>query len=144
MEILIDMADKPMVTICSWCQKINDPQFTQFGAGVDTKVKEELKIVDQQVKANGDKFTFSHGVCVPHAIQSYKEIPGMTKDRLKTIVDKMAQGNPPPNLVENEPLRHAYMKGLFTPELIQQATKEKHALQLEFRQRFKKLAGLRS
>ena len=29
------MADKPTVRICSWCQKINDPQFAEYARGID-------------------------------------------------------------------------------------------------------------
>lgn len=139
-----DMAEKPMVRICSWCQKINDPQYAEQAAGLDTKVKEEMKEVDRKVKESENNFTFSHGICLPHTIQVYKAMPGMTEDRIKMVIQKAEQGNPPPCLITNEPLRHAFMKGLFTPEMIQQATKEKHRLQLEMRQRFKKLAGVRS
>lgn len=142
-DIYKDMADKPTVRICSWCQKINDPQFAEYARGIDVKIREEMKVVDQQVKDNKDNFVYTHGVCIPHVVQTYKELPNMTDDRLNSVVNKALQNDPPPCLLTNEPLRHAYMKGLFTPELIQQATKAKHQQQLEERQKLKKLAGIK-
>ena len=102
-----------------------------------------MKVVDQEVKDNIDNFVYTHGVCIPHVVQTYKELPNMTDDRLNSVVNKALQNDPPPCLLTNEPLRHAYMKGLFTPELIQQATKAKHQQQLEERQKLKKLAGIK-
>lgn len=135
---------KPEVRICSWCQQINSPQFALYAINIDQKVKDEMKVVDEQVRAHDEKdFSFSHGICLPHLIQMYKKQPKMTDEKLKLAIhqSKTQKGGPIPCLLTNDSLRHAYMRGLFTPELIQQAAQYQE--NEEIIERFKKLAGIR-
>ena len=141
------MADKPMVKICSWCQKINIPDMKAYAATVPDKIKEEMKVVSEQVEANRENITFSHGACVPHAIQTYKTMAGMTEEKLKGFINKMSKSGPPECLVEDTPeaqaLRHAYMKGLFTKELMQQALQKQQGDNNQITERLQVLAGIR-
>ena len=140
------MADKQMIRMCSWCQRINKPNMVEQSLSIPAKIKEEMKVVDEQVKVHKDNFAFTHGVCIPHAIQAYKDAPGMTEDRLKIIVDKVGKSDPPPCLVEDTPemeaLRHAYMRGLFTKELMQQALQQKQGANDKITERFQVLSGI--
>ena len=137
------MADKPIVQICSWCQKINSPENAQYANSIDHKIRDELKVVDQQIKANTDKFSFTHGACIPHLIQSYKAI-GMTDDQLKPIIKKTEMRNPPECLITNEAVRHAFMKGLFTPELVKQQNDALQQSNNQIKERFQVLSGLKN
>jgi hypothetical protein len=137
------MADKPMVRICSWCQQINLKQFARYASNIDPKVLTELAEVDKQVKANQNNFTFTHGVCVPHFIQSYKEIPGMTDDKLKPMIQKLETGGPPPCLITDDATRHAFARGLFTPEMVKQYQQAQQGDNNQITERFQVLAGIR-
>ena len=138
------MADKSVVLICSWCQRINDPQLAKFAVGIDTKIKKEMSVVDEKVRKNLSKFTFSHGICVPHIIQLYRE-QGQTKSQIELMVKNLtAKGQIVPSLIEDAPLRHAYMRGLFTPELMQQAQQHQQKDNEKLTERFKTLAGISS
>lgn len=75
------MPDKPKVRMCSWCQRINDTKNSKYSIGVDPEILKELELVDKQVKANKNNFEFTHGICVRHLIQTYKDIPGMTDEK---------------------------------------------------------------
>lgn len=142
------MADKPMVRMCSWCQQINGKNMAAQAATIPAKIKEEMKVVDEQVRANKDNFTFTHGVCIPHVIQTYSTIPNMTEEKLKSIVDKVQKSDPPPCLVEDTPemaaLRHAYMRGLFTKESMQQAIQTQQSGSAQLTERLQVLAGIRN
>lgn len=144
METPKDFEGKPIVRICSYCQQINNPDMVVFAKGIDPKIKDEMKSVDKKVKENRDKFTFTHTVCVPHLTQNLERIPGMTKERIRSMVEKSEQGNPVPCLLVNEPLRHAYMRGLFTQEQIQQAVQSQKQDNQNLTERFKILAGIKS
>ncbi len=142
METKTDAAGRTIISICATCQKINNPGMEEFGKGIDQSVKDEMKDVDAQVKANKDKFSFSHGVCQPHMIQTLKTIPGMTEERIKSMIDKSE--NSVPCLLTNAPIRHAYMKGLFTPEQIQQAAQAQQQAQQNLKEYFQKMAGIKN
>lgn len=139
----INNTTKPFVSICSYCENINDPRMAEFANGIDPKVKDEMKVVNEKVKENKDKFTFSHGTCQQHLVQNLQKISGMTKERIASMIEKSNQGNPIPCLLTNEPFRHAFMKGLFTPELIKQATQSTQQSNQKLTERFKKLAGIK-
>lgn len=138
------MADKPMVRICSWCQKINNEGMEAYAATVPDKIKQEMKVVSAQVKINQENFTFTHGTCIPHVVQSYREMK-IPEERIKLMVDKF-KDDAPPCLVEDTPesqaLRHAYMKGLFTKEQIEQAFEKQKGENDKITERFQVLAGI--
>jgi DNA-binding transcriptional MerR regulator len=144
METQKDFEGKPIVKICASCQRINMPGMEKFGLEIDQKIKDEMKIVDNQVKSNSKNFSFSHGICQLHLIQQLKLIPGMTKERIKSMVDKSNQGNPVPCLLQDEFLRHNYMKGLFTSEQIQQASQELQQSNKNLKEHFRTLAGIKN
>jgi hypothetical protein len=104
-----------------------------------------MKVVDAQVKANKDNFVFSHGTCLPHIVQTYRGMK-IPEERIKLMVDK-AKGDAPPCLVANTPesqaLRHAYMKGLFTKEQMEQAVEKQKGANDSITERFQVLAGIR-
>ena len=137
--------DKPMVRICSWCQGINNKGMENFANTIPENVKKEMAMVDAQVKANQENFTFSHGTCLPHVVQSFKEMK-IPEEKIKLMVDKV-KGDAPPCLVEDttesQSLRHAYMKGLFTKELIQQALEKQKGENDKITERLQVLAGIR-
>lgn len=65
--------------------------------------------------------------------------------KIKSIIDNSKlNGGIVPDLIENNELRHSYSKGLFTPELIQQAKQSQQNDNDKITERFKKLAGIRS
>jgi hypothetical protein len=131
---------KPIVNICSYCQKINQPNMVSYAKDIDQTIKNEMKVVDEQVIANQDKYSFTHGICRPHTIQTLRAIPYMTTERLKSMMDKKSQNpNTPPCLLQDEPLRHAYMKGLFTKEDIETVNQSNQ----QITERFKTLAGIK-
>jgi hypothetical protein len=113
-----------------------------FAQGIDQKVKDELKDVDAQVKANSDKISFSHGTCPEHLEMTLRTIPGMTPERIKSMVDKSKSGNPIPCLITNTELRHAYMRGLFTQEQMKKAVQGQQQAQQSLKEHFQKLAGI--
>lgn len=127
---------RPFVKICAYCQGINKPQMSNFSTGIDSKVKDEMKQVDAHVKSKSDELTFSHGICEPHLIQTLQEIPGMTKERINSMVSKLTDSAP--CLLNNDQLRHSYMRGIFTPEQVKQVQQSNQHLT----ERFKKLAGI--
>ena len=153
-EILIYMEETPknfegkvIVPVCAYCQKINDENMRAFAQGIDQKVKDEMKVVNAQIQKpeNKEKHSFSHGTCQDHAIQNMKTIPGMTPERLDSFIQKMKQSpNQTPCLLKDEALRHAFMKGLFTKEEIQQAHQSTQQSNQQLTERFKKLAGIKS
>ncbi len=144
METQKDFEGKPLVRMCATCQQINKPGMEAFGLGVDQKVKDEMKEVDKKIKENSNNFNFSHGMCNPHYIQTYQQLPNMTPERLESIKEKLKHNNPIPCLLQDESLRHAYMKGLFTPEQISQATQAVKKSNQNLKERFKILAGISS
>jgi hypothetical protein len=139
------MADKPMVRICSWCQGINNDGMKNFASTIPENVREEMKVVDAQVKANQGNFVFSHGTCLPHVVQSFREMK-IPEERIKLMVDKV-KGDAPPCLVadtqESQALRHAYMKGFFTKEQMEQAVEKQKGANDNITERFQVLAGIR-
>jgi len=137
---------KPEVRICSWCQNINKPQFAPYAVDVDQTVKDEMKEVDRQVREHDKDFIFSHGICLLHLVQMYKKLPKMTDEKLKLAIyqSKTQKSGPIPCLLTNEPLRHAYMRGLFTPESIRQAANMQQEAITEFTESLKKLAGIKA
>ena len=86
------------------------------------------------------EFSFSHGACNPHLYLTYQSIPGITPERLSSIKEKLKHNDPIPCLLQDEKLRHVYMRGLFTKEQIQQTQQSNEQLT----ERFKKLAGIKS
>ena len=138
---------KFIVAVCAYCQKINDESMRAFAQGIDQKVKDEMKEVNAQIQKpeNKEKHSFSHGTCRDHAIQNIKTIPGMTPERIHSFIEKMNQSpNQTPCLLKDEALRHAYMRGLFTKEEIQQAQQSTQQSNQQLTERFKKLAGIKS
>ncbi len=137
------MPEKPSVNICSWCQNINSSENIKFSTDVDQKVKDELKVVNQQVKNHTNDIRFTHGICIPHAIQMYKDY-GFTDDKIKPIIKKIQTQNPPSCLVIDEKTRQEYMKGFFTPEMVKQAQQSQQAQNNQLIERFKKLSGIKA
>ena len=134
----------PIVMVCSYCQKINDANMQRFAQDIDQEVKNEMKVVDEKIKENKNNFQFSHGICREHTIQNLKTIPGMTPERIQSFINKAGQNpNIPQCLLKDTPLRHAFMKGLFTKEQLQQAHQSTHQSNLQLTERFKKLAGIK-
>jgi hypothetical protein len=139
------MLNRPRVRICSWCQRINYPDFAKYNVGVDPKVKVEIGVVDKQVRANLDNFNFTGGICMLHLTQMYQNMPG--KEEQLTLALKQAElqeGGPVPCLLTDTELRHAYMRGLFTPKLRKQALKSQQQAKINLTERLKKLAGIHS
>src|SRR6267154_200246 len=94
---------KPFVYICSFCQKENAE-------------------VNAAVIGNKDKFSFSHGYCERH----YKEtISTLLKNGEISAEDVSSILSKPKkyltDLKQHPEIAAAYIKGLSTPELIQQA-----------------------
>jgi len=141
----IEQKTKPFVRICAACQKAGEPGNEIFAFNIPQSVKDELHQVNQQVKEHSKDFEFSHGSCNLHSIQSYSQITGMTPERLASIREKLAN-NPDAIkcLLTDENLRHGYMRGLFTPELIKQAADSTQQSNQQLTERFKKLAGIKS
>jgi len=134
METQKDSEGKPIVKICSLCQNIFNSDYN-----VDQKIKNELKIVDQKVKENSQKINFTHGLCNPHLLQSYYQIPGITPERLNSVKEKLKRNNNPiPCLLTDDNLRRNYMNGIFTTEQLQTTNQSNEQLTI----RFKKLAGI--
>jgi hypothetical protein len=133
--------DKPIVQICAYCQQINAPNMVEFSHGIDQKVKDEMKIVDAQIQKpeNKQKYSFTHGTCKPHHIQNIQSIPNITPEKAKIFIDKInASPDTTPCLIQNDALRHAFMKGLFTIEDMQRVKQSNQ----QITERFKKLAGI--
>jgi len=138
---------KLIVPVCAYCQGINNENMKEFAQGIDQKVKDEMKVVDAQIQKpeSKEKHSFTHGTCREHSIQNIKTMPGMTPERLQSFISKLdASSNKTPCLLKNEPLRHAFMRGLFTPEEIQQAQQSTQQSNQQLTERFKKLAGIKS
>jgi len=137
--------ENPIIRICASCQVAGEPGKEKLALNADQTVKDELKVVNQQVKSHSKQFTFSHGLCGPHLLQSYSEISGITPERMASIKTKI-ENNPDtiPCLITNKELRHGYMKGLFTPEMIKQAAHSTQQSNQQLTERFKKLAGIKS
>ena len=143
METKLNHEGNPIVNVCAYCQQINASNMVQFASGVEQKVKDEMKIVDSQIRANTDKFSFSHGICIPHAIQMYSDA-GYSKDELEKMASEMKHKNTSvPCLLENEPIRRAYMNGIFTVEQMKQ-TQQPEEQNKRLTERFKTLAGIKS
>ena len=116
-----------------------------FAFNTDQKTKDELKVVNQQVKAHSKDFSFSHGACGLHLLQSYSEIPGITPERMESIKTKIKNNTDSlPCLITDKALRHGYMKGLFTPEMIKQAAQSQQQSNHQLVERFKTLSGIKS
>ena len=143
MKTEIDFEGKPIVRVCSTCQKINTPGMEKYGLGVDEKIKSEMDEVNKKIISNFKNINFSHGLCNKHLYQMYENVPNMTPERLASVKEKLKHNNPIPCLLENEPLRHAYMKGLFTQEQIEQAVQNNQP-KISFKDRIKKLAGIKN
>ena len=134
---------RPRVRICSWCQRINYPDFAKYNVGIDQKVKVEMDMVDKQIRANLDNFNFTGGICMLHLTQMYQNMPGK-EDQLKLALKQaeLQKGGPVPCLLTNTELRHAYMRGLFTPKMIKQASQAQQQAKINLTERLKKLAGI--
>lgn len=140
----LDFEGKPIVKICSACQMISRPENAKFAVGVDEKIKKELAVVDEQVKKHRNDFNFTHTMCLHHMEQAYTN-PQIPPEKTKAFIDKLRQrGNNCPNLMEDTALRHAYMRGLFTPELVQQAMQTHQNQNTQLVERFKKLSGIKN
>lgn len=139
---------KEMVVICAWCQQINDKGMEKFAETVPDEIKKEMQVVSDQVKANHEKYTFSHGTCLPHLIQMYRDMPNMTQEKLDGIIQKFKGQTPPVCLVcdteQSKALRHAYMKGLFTVEDMKNALQAQKDQEQKLTERFQVLAGIRN
>ena len=137
------MPNKPTVRVCSWCQRINHSEFAKYNIGIDPKVKVEMDVVDKQIEANRDTFHFTNGICMLHLTQMYQNIPG--KETQLQVALKKAEsqgGGPVPCLLTDTELRHAYMRGLFTPKMIKQASQAQQQAKINLTERLKKLAGI--
>lgn len=138
-----DVNGKPMVKICGACQYAGKPGYEKMGLGADEKVVSELKVVDEQIRKHQKDYGFTHGTCAPHYMQSVKQMPGITPEKLASIEAKLKTNpNMAPCLLTDEPLRHAYMRGLFTKEEIQQAAQQVQQSNHALTERFKRLAGI--
>lgn len=140
--MVMNTLNKPLVPICAWCVKANKPEYSYYDLGVSKTVKEEINVVNEQIKENIDKFIFSHGVCVPHLKLSYSKMPSKLPWALQQAESQ--PGGPIPCLLTDDATRHAYMKGLFTSELVQQYNQTQKQTKQEFTEHLKKLAGIRS
>ena len=135
---------KPIVRVCTTCQKINSTEMESFSLGINQKVKNEMDVVDKKIKENSLKFSFSHGMCNLHLYQTFQTIPNITPERLESIKEKLKRNTDPvPCLLQNEPLRYAFMKGLFTKEMIQQELQSTQQSNQHITERFKMLAGIK-
>lgn len=138
----VDFQGKPIVQICAACQMINRPENAKFAVGVDEKIKKELEVVDEQVNKHRNDFNFTHTMCLHHMEQAYTS-PHIPTEKTKAFIDKLRQrGGNCPNLMEDDALRHAYMRGLFTPELVQQTAQAQQNQNTQLVERFKKLSGI--
>ena len=139
------MINKPRVKICSWCQRINYPDFDKYNVGIDPKVKVEMGVVDKQVRANLDNFNFTGGICILHLTQMHQDLPN-GQEKLKAILRKteLQGGGTVPCLLTDTELRHAYMRGLFTPKMIKKFLKSQQQARINLTERLKKLAGIPS
>jgi hypothetical protein len=144
---------KPMVRLCAYCENINAPNMAKFAVGVDPQVKKELATVHEKVQETSKegKIAFSHGSCLLHTIQNYEQFPGITKEKLEQIAAEIKEKNTAaPDLIHNDTLRHAYMRGLFTVEQMKQAQQQLQQQQANKNQqnrlseRLKSLAGIKS
>jgi hypothetical protein len=144
METQKDYKGNPVVRICATCQKINVPGMEHASLGIDQKIKDEMDVVNKKIIEKSKEFCFSHGACNPHLYLMYQSIPGMTPERLESVKEKLKHNTPIPCLLQNEPLRHAFMKGLFTKEEIQKAQQSTQQSNQQLTERFKKLAGIKS
>ena len=137
----MNISNKPLVRICAWCLKADDPEYKQYDLGVNDIVKKEIRIINQQISDSRDKFTFTHGVCMPHMKIAYADMPDKLPLALKQAESQ--PGGPTPCLLTDDDTRHAYVRGLFTKELFQQYSKEQEHAKTEFTESLKKLAGIR-
>lgn len=145
METKTDFRGKPIVRICASCQNAGEAGNERLAFNTDQKTKDELKVVNQQVKAHSKDFSFSHGACGLHLLQSYSEIPGITPERMESIKTKIKNNTDSlPCLITDKALRHGYMKGLFTPEMIKQAAQSQQQSNHQLVERFKTLSGIKS
>ena len=133
---------KPMVRICAWCTSINREGYEIYDMGVDKKVKDEIAIVDHQIKIHRHDFAFTHGTCIPHLKIAYRTMPDLLDNALRQAQSQ--EGGSIPCLLQDEALRHAYMRGLFTPELVQQYLQSQQQSKKELTEHLKKLAGIPS
>ena len=119
-----------------------------YAANVDPQIKKEMEEVNRQVEeaSKEKKVIFSHGMCIPHMIQTYLDMGYDTAEIEKTAEDAKKRGNIVPCLLQNAPLRHAYMRGLFTVEQMKQAQQQMQQDQQKssLSERFRKLAGIRA
>jgi hypothetical protein len=141
---------KQLVSICPYCEKINDPAMQQFAKDVDDTTKKELAVVHQQVEANKAKYRFSHGICPLH-FEQYLLGTGMNPERVKLLAQKKEQeatADSPTgsskDLIHDNALRHAYMRGLFTPEEIKAAAQKVQQSNHALVERFQALSGIKS
>ena len=133
---------KPMVRICAWCTSINKKEHKKYDMGVSRRVKAEINVVNYQVKTHKHNFSFTHGVCIPHIKLAYQSMPELLDNALQQAESQ--EGGPIPCLLTDDALRHAYMKGLFTPELVQQYAQSQQQAKKDLSERLKKLAGIPS
>ena len=67
-----DYQGLPIVRVCAYCQQINSEKMKPFAQGIDQKVKDEMSVVDEKVKENANKYSFTHGICLPHLVFQYQ------------------------------------------------------------------------
>ena len=133
--------NKPLVRICAGCLKVDNPDYAYYDiVGVSDDIKKEIKLINQQIKDNRDKFIFSHGVCIPHLKLLYVDMPKKLPWALKQ--SEFQPGGPIPCLLTDEATRHAYMRGLFTEELVQQYIQSQQQAKADLTEHLKKLAGI--
>jgi len=131
-KMIASHAQRPMVSICAWCQGINNEGYENFSKGVDPRILKELRIVDFRVKKTSKKgdIGFSHGICDLHNKQMYAGF-GKVPFSLPSTAPKC--------LITDHALRRQYMNGLFTPEQVEMFKKQGKTL----RERLQKLANIK-
>lgn len=138
-----DQEGKPIVSICSACEWAGEKGYEFAQMGADAQVVDELRKVHQQVQANLKKYTFTHGTCEKHLLQSVNQMQNMTPEKAQTFLQRAKlKGNLPSCLLTDAPLRHAYARGLFTKQEIQQAAQQVQQSNHALTERFKRLAGI--
>jgi len=139
-----DIHGKPMVGVCGSCQYAGKPGYESLSLGVDQKVLDEMKVVDEQIKKHMKDYGFTHGNCKEHYMQIAMQIPGMTPERLALTQSKVKNANSMPAcLLKDDALRHAFMRGLFTKDEIDKAAQQVQQSNQNLTERFKTLAGIK-
>ena len=132
----------PQVKICSICLNVNNGEWSSFSPGVSDAIKKEMKIVSEKVIEGRENknAVFSDGYCNYHTIAMYKSYGKDVSNYVpKSDIPCLVENTP-----ESEKLRQSYMKGLFTPEMIQQANQITQQANNKLTERFQTLAGIKS